>query len=669
MTDQVQEARWAAQSSCDDGGRLWSNAKVVAVQSRLYSPGYAGPARWVLFDPDSRRAFSALGKDTVPDVVQLLAKAASGAKLIDLARACPGVSDTQLDGLVASGLLETNPPCGGTSTFVGTFHSANVDYPFFDYGSEAVVTEESDLLDHYATMWEPPPALAEREGTRCELPPTTVGFASGHTDDFPNLPVLAQVFRTLLGPIGEIHTRYATCVRRTTPSGGARHPTEVMWVSRRPVGGIPEGAYTYDAAGHCLVREPAGVEERYRRDLGGSEFCFIVRSRVARAMWRYRDLRALRPVLIDAGHVVEMLAFLLAKAGVTTEVRSPQHTAWRDAWLDEPELAVVRPARPGAPGSADHRPSSTVPATTLADGQVPTSLRTNPAAVLRFDGAMTVDVLWPSRSRERIDATDFLVLNHCLPSARGDRETSPGDILEAVPDSSVNRIRSLIDVGALLPVAQADPLYRDLQLWVRHEWYLASLALLESLADGHVRPAVSQVAARSDYVQDPAVLLRRRTVRAFRPEPIDRSTLEQLVGKAVKHRPQGITVTIAAHDVAGLDHGVYRSEDAGLRRLGGCPSRDEIAAATAGQSAGSAGAATLWLSLPTDTSLPATYIRDLLDLGRLGQRLCEVATEVGLGVFLTPAAYDTRTCLLLKLPDADRMLTYVFAVGVPHEEG
>lgn len=54
----------------------------------------------------------------------------------------------------------------------------------------------------------------------------------------------------------------------------------------------------------------------------------------------------------------------------------------------------------------------------------------------------------------------------------------------------------------------------------------------------------------------------------------------------------------------------------------------------------------------------------LIDLGRIGQRLCEVATDLGIGVFLTPAAYDIQTCELLGITEADRVLIYVFAFGV-----
>ena len=71
----------------------------------------------------------------------------------------------------------------------------------------------------------------------------------------------------------------------------------------------------------------------------------------------------------------------------------------------------------------------------------------------------------------------------------------------------------------------------------------------------------------------------------------------------------------------------------------------------------------------TDPEDPTGYVTDLLNLGRLGQRLCAVATECELATFLTPAAHDSATCSLLKLAQAERLLTYVFAFGVPETSG
>jgi hypothetical protein len=57
------------------------------------------------------------------------------------------------------------------------------------------------------------------------------------------------------------------------------------------------------------------------------------------------------------------------------------------------------------------------------------------------------------------------------------------------------------------------------------------------------------------------------------------------------------------------------------------------------------------------------YEMDILDLGRLGQRICLIAEELGLGVFLTPAIADGLTLTSLKAPEAEKTVTYLFALG------
>lgn len=131
---------------------------------------------------------------------------------------------------------------------------------------------------------------------------------------------------------------------------------------------------------------------------------------------------------------------------------------------------------------------------------------------------MAADVLWPWRERVPLNHSDFLILNHCLPSTRGDRDCSYDGILKAVVGSDRDGILRLERSGALLADAIADPLYKDIQLWVRHDWYLSLLALMESANDGGTRPVSSRIKTRDDYTDNPGVLRDRRTTRAFPPQ-------------------------------------------------------------------------------------------------------------------------------------------------------
>lgn len=642
----------------------------------MYSPGYSSPARWVLFEPSARKAFSALGKDVVPDVISVLSLAADGATRDEVLAAHQHVTSGHLDSLVKARVLLESPP-GSTSeagSFTATFHQANIDYPFFDYGSPEVTVNESTLLDHYAALWPPPPAVLEREGPRYALPAcdTDLGLIPQAEEGF-TLGALAWILKVVLAPTGQIETRHVTCVRRTSPSGGARHPTEVAVVLPRSLDEVPAGTYTYDVSSHSLVAEPVAAHEAYAARVGERDLGFVVRSRVGRAMWRYRDLRALRPLLIDSGHVTELVAYLLDQLAMHAEVISAPGAPARPSWLQEPEVVMVRASRPSARPGASGQPVSSLPPRPRADGQGDgRAFLANPAMVLRFAPALSASVIWPACARVLLSLEDFLILNHCLPSTRGDRDQSLSGIVEAVAGADRSAVERLADCGALLPASEAVPLYEDLHFWVRHEWYLAFLAYAEALEHGAALPTASRVPAAVDYLGDVSALFRRHTSRTFGAEPVPLTAIKELLGRATPARgPAGLEISVAMWNVDGFAPGLYRWHGGSFIRSGEVPARELVANNCAGQTATSSGALAIWLSALTDPDCPGRYLMDLVDLGRLGQRICMAATELGIAVFLSPAVYDQPTCSMLGIGEPERRLTYVFGLGSaasPHTE-
>jgi hypothetical protein len=603
----------------------------------------------------------------VPDVISVLAQASGGATRDEVLAAHPHLTFGHLDSLVkARVLLDSPSPDPATvGPFTASFHQANVDYPFFDYGSPEVTENESNLLDRYASLWPPPPAVLERKGPRYALPACDAD--SGlvpDADDGLTLGVLAWVLKLVLAPIDEIKTRHVTCVRRTTPSGGARHPTELAVVLPDPLAEVPAGTYTYDIPSHSLVAEPFAVHEVYTARLGTRDIGFVIRSRVDRAMWRYRDLRALRPLLIDSGHVTELVAYLLGRLAMHAEVISAPAAPGRPSWLHEPEVVMVRASR--LPVSHD-QPTSPFLSPSQADGSGESgAFLTNPAMVLRFAPALSANVIWPALAYVALSLDDFLILNYCLPSTRGDRDQTMSGIMKAVPGADRSAIERLTACDALIPAGEAAPLYDDLRLWVRHEWYLAFLAYAEVLERGAACPVGSRVPAATGYLADAAALFRRRTSRFFAPEPVSLTAVEILLGRVT---PSGwwpdLEISVVAWNVDGLSPGVYRWRDGHLAQCGEVPTRELVAANCAGQTATSSGALAIWLSALSDPGHPGQYLMDLVDLGRLGQRICMAATELGFAMFLSPAVYDRPTCLMLGIGQAERRITYVFGLGSP----
>src|SRR6266545_1577870 len=354
--------------------RYVASSDVCLIQSRLMSPGYAGIGRWVLFDAATRRAFAAAGRDIVPDVVRLMAKASEGATHNELMAALPEVSADKVARLIEVGLLipEEDAPGEITDTFAALYQRATFDYPFHDYSVPASRQEERALLDSYARLWPAPPSRLERAGIFHPLPRRDLlDGPPWRNQRSLDLEGLAWVLQHSFGPTGEIKTRHVTCIRRTSPSGGARHPAEVRVELPSAIDGLSSGSYVYDVARHGLVRETGAASGAEL----SSQPVFVVRARVERAMWRYRDLRALRPVLLDVGHIIETLALLLDQVGVSTTLMSASPPATADStWLNEsPVAALVVGEAPSARRTVG--PSPARPADDVL---------TNPAAVLHF---------------------------------------------------------------------------------------------------------------------------------------------------------------------------------------------------------------------------------------------------------------------------------------------
>ena len=99
--------------------------------------------------------------------------------------------------------------------------------------------------------------------------------------------------------------------KKTSPSGGALHPTEAYLVAQN-VQDIPKGIYHYDAVGHRLqeIRRGASSAETQRllagqwwfRDAG---FVVFLTAEFQRTQWKYDYPRAYRAVLAEAGHLCQ----------------------------------------------------------------------------------------------------------------------------------------------------------------------------------------------------------------------------------------------------------------------------------------------------------------------------------------------------------------------------
>jgi len=193
----------------------------------------------------------------------------------------------------------------------------------------------------------PPPPTKTMKGRRIDLPTPEELNGLPHTlkerrtwRRFADRPLTQSQIATLLQLTWGVQ-RWATIpngriVFKTSPSGGARHPTEAYLIAL-DVKGLRRGVYHYAAADHQLVDLRRSVSRRLVTRLLANQHYFgeagalVVMSAVfARTMWKYNHSRAYRAILTEAGHLGQtfcLVATALDLAPFTT-------MAFRDSELE-----------------------------------------------------------------------------------------------------------------------------------------------------------------------------------------------------------------------------------------------------------------------------------------------------------------------------------------------
>jgi SagB-type dehydrogenase family enzyme len=240
------------------------------------------------------------------------------------------------------------------------YHYATRDYPFLDYALDGR-DEDRELMRQYLAQG-PRPTNSKPEDGYLEfltLPDVCADTereitAQGWLDVFRlepthcatmDVPALSFILQVACGVTGTKHwPGQGDFFFKRVPSGGARHPTEVYLANIR-VPGIPRSWYHYQGSKHGLGRltEAATPDEMItqvddvfpdfaRRGPRDASVVFIITSVVERSMWRYRDSRSLRAILMDVGHVLNTLRTSASAAGI-------RHWVGHD--IDDQRLASV----------------------------------------------------------------------------------------------------------------------------------------------------------------------------------------------------------------------------------------------------------------------------------------------------------------------------------------
>lgn len=469
------------------------------------------------------------------------------------------------------------------------------------------------------------------------------------------LELLAGWLRLAAGITRLRRVSSATVAHRTSPSGGARHPTElaVRLGAAWPVD--LRGSWWYDSLDHALL--PADWPIPQPVSPMPDDVVFAVTSHVERAMWRYRDARAFRPVLIDAGHVVETLMSVLSSVGWTAVWHpSPGFVAVNDN-LD-PVLGYVVASRHGH--DRDLPPSSWYAAATSSWD----ALRTNPLLSLT-----ATPTTLNAENHLRVDATLAVTpamvdaLAYATPSSRRDRPTSRQDIAAATGVGSTD-LDALVAHGLLLDERNGDGLWRLARAWFHHDWFLSLLAHAEEGAGASraARPGRTAVPPSLDHL--PQALNGRRTCRALTGAALPAPEAERALAAAMTAPPDVQVVVVARHDSGDLRRGTYLLERGAWTPLSiPTPTEQEVTAAAIGQPWARGFAMVFWF-IPSPQGLPGDWEAALIECGRAAQRLAlAVSHNPAIGVFQSPALVDELLADILPGYSSDEG-AYLVGIGV-----
>ena len=206
---------------------------------------------------------------------------------------------------------------------------------------EELPVVDPETVERFVARFGPPPSPFKRAGgdAALELPivrgsgplyevlarrRTTRGFDRSR-------PLALEELSLVLGEVFGAHG-YAPILgehvglRKTSPSGGGLHPTEVYPLVSR-VEGLDPGLYHYDVARHALELVEALAEDDAvalaasfacgQTYFASAQVSFVLTTRFERSFWKYRrNQRALVALLLDAGHLSQTLYLVAAERGL-----------------------------------------------------------------------------------------------------------------------------------------------------------------------------------------------------------------------------------------------------------------------------------------------------------------------------------------------------------------
>lgn len=634
-----------------------TNPNLLVIQSKLFSPSYSGTGKWVVYNTDTNKGVLAVGKDKIPPVIPLLTELSSNKKV--------ELNDDIRKKLDKVGFLnETfkNDIVFSPNSFLKLYHNATFDYSFRNYSDKDWLEKDHSTMDYYQKLWEHPSIFTERYGEKIYLPDYSDDQIKNINNNEISLPIISYLLKSSLGSLGMIKSHPVNSYRRTSPSGGAKHPTEASVYINKPIGDLEEGLYIYDVKHHALIRDES-KDDLFELNSYEDSVSIILHSRVERPMWRYREIRSYRAILIDAGHVIEVMNEVAGNNGLYTKMEHisfPNKINGNFDWLVEPPICVLHISKLESPKILEKTKSVEIEKIKDSD-----KYKTNPTLFFTFEnGALIANTIWPETNKIKIDYTEFEVFTHCLLSRRGDRETTK-IALKLLFSLNSERLNKLIELKLLLPDNIAKPFYGKLNLWVQHNWYLNSLFYFNT----HNRiPAEKNTSFEKNNLGVSMEKLRlRKTCRNFSMNCIPKEALLSLIESLPTSFASNFNVYINIRNVENIEPGLYIVQNKELIKYCNVFSTDSVSSLIIGQEWAGKGALDIFLATNADITNGEITQTNIIELGRVGQRIIMTATEWCLGVFMTPAIKDSEFIGTINIDKYKENIFYYLGVGYENE--
>jgi SagB-type dehydrogenase family enzyme len=532
--------------------------------------------------------------------------------------------NTRLNKFEFSEFFETNES-DKKFDFTEIYKEFVFDYNFFDYNRGYWRDYDNKLMKYYYSY--------DNDTKQNKIEKINVELSQSHFVD-KLLNILEIVFKPFFEIVKEMEVAYL----KTSPSGGYRHPTECLLYLKN-IENTKDGIYMYNFELDKLIQSDLNIEIDsiyFTKNIN-----IILLSRVEKAMWRYRETRAYRPILIDLGHILQTLELIVSHNGYTYDIDYSISNFIKD--IDFNLLPFLNLSFDYTPNlNIKIEKSNQESKTKSADCINPFSFITN------SNNQIVLSSLFPNKKELKINFEDFKnIINNKI---------------------ELPLKNKLIENNFLISKDVLQNRLKNVELYITYNWILSLFNYLNvfSLQDKKYNNQTSILALKNGLIKN---LYERRTTRTFKRVPYFNSEkISKFFSNIFKDiqlhtiNKLNLFFVLYNYEIKLFELYSYNINDNSIVQISSAHySENDIAKITIGQ--GWAGTGELFLWLCTSIAENKEYNISIIDLGRIGQRICLYANDLGLSVCMTPAVNDSQVCAFLNLLESNDKVFYSFNIG------